>query len=90
MSLQRKGRRARPQSLGFHDLDGRRGDPRRQAIGATDEIGLRAAGNRIMCTISTHDPAYAGLNHLNLTYLHNGRSERPTINSGKLIQEALA
>jgi hypothetical protein len=30
-----------------------------------------------------------GLNHLNLTYLHNGRSERATINGGKLISELL-
>jgi len=29
-----------------------------------------------------------GLNHLDLTYLHNGRSERPTITDGKLITEA--
>jgi hypothetical protein len=30
------------------------------------------------------------LNHENLTYLHNGRDERPTINSGEVITDALA
>jgi len=33
---------------------------------------------------------WLGLNHLNLTYPHNGRQERPTITGGKLIVEALA
>ena len=31
-----------------------------------------------------------GLNHLRVNYLHNGRLERPTVNDGKLIEEALA
>jgi len=31
-----------------------------------------------------------GLNHEKLTYLHNGRDERPTINDGEVIAEALA
>ncbi len=30
-----------------------------------------------------------GLDHLDLTYFHNGRSERATVNGGKLIEEAL-
>lgn len=62
-----------------------------QAIGTTDEIGLRAVEK----PYHVHDIHATilhllGLNHLNLTYLHNGRAERPTINGGKLIKEVLA
>jgi Protein of unknown function (DUF1501) len=62
-----------------------------QAIGSTDEIGLRAVEK----PYHVHDIHATilhtlGLNHLDLTYLHNGRPERATINGGKLIQEALA
>jgi len=60
-----------------------------QTIGTTDEIGLKAVEkpyhvHDIHATI-LHQ---LGLNHLDLTYLHNGRSERPTITDGKLITEA--
>ena len=59
-----------------------------QTIGATDEIGLRAVENP--CHV--HDLHATilhllGLNHLSLTYLHNGRAERPTIVGGRLIPE---
>ena len=62
-----------------------------QTIGTTDEIGLRAVDK----PYHVHDIHATilhllGLNHLDLTYLHNGRSERPTVNGGKLIAEALA
>ena len=62
-----------------------------QTIGETDEIGLRAVEK----PYHVHDIHATilhllGLNHLDLTYLHNGRSERPTINGGKLIAEALS
>jgi hypothetical protein len=62
-----------------------------QVIGTTDEIGLRAVDR----PVHVHDIHATilhllGLNHLNLTYLHNGRSERPTIVSGKLIEELYA
>ena len=61
-----------------------------QAIGTTDEIGLRAVDkpyhvHDIHATI-LHQ---LGLNHLDLTYLHNARAERPTVNGGKLIAEAV-
>jgi uncharacterized protein (DUF1501 family) len=61
-----------------------------QVIGATDEIGLRAVERR--CHV--HDIHATilhllGLNHINLTYFHNGRFERPTINDGQVIKEAL-
>ena len=31
-----------------------------------------------------------GLNHIDLTYLHNGRFERPTIVAGTVVKELLA
>jgi hypothetical protein len=59
-----------------------------QVIGTTDEIGLRAVER----PVHVHDIHATilhllGLNHLELTYMHNGRAERPTIVSGKLIEE---
>ena len=59
-----------------------------QYIGTTDDIGLRAVER----PIHVHDIHATilhalGLNHLNLTYLHNGRAERPTIVSGNVISE---
>ncbi len=62
-----------------------------QAIGATDELGFRA----IEKPYHVHDihatiMHQLGLNHFDLTYFHNGRSERATVNGGKLIEEALA
>ena len=62
-----------------------------RTVGTTDEIGLRA----VEAPYHVHDihatmMHLLGLNHLNLTYLHNGRSERATVNGGKLIKEALA
>ena len=62
-----------------------------QAIGTTDEIGFRAVDK----PYHVHDIHATmlhllGLDHMSLTYLHNGRSERATVNGGKLIEEALA
>ena len=62
-----------------------------QAIGETDAIGLRAVERRshvhdIHATILY----LMGLDHLRLTYFHNGREERATVNGGELIPEALA
>ncbi len=61
------------------------------AVGSTDEIGLRAVDRRA----HVHDLHATilhlmGLDHERLTYLHNGRGERPTINSGEVIRDALA
>jgi hypothetical protein len=61
------------------------------AVGTTDEIGLRAVEDRA----HVHDLHATllhclGLNHEKLTYLHNGRDERPTINDGTVIRKALA
>jgi hypothetical protein len=62
-----------------------------QTIGTTDEIGLRAVER----PVHVHDIHATilhllGLNHIDLTYLHNGRAERPTIVGGELINEVFA
>ena len=66
------------------------GVKRGQVVGTTDAIGLRAVDRP--CHI--HDIHATvlhllGLNHMSLTYLHNGRAERPTINAGEVIEELL-
>jgi len=62
-----------------------------QVIGTTDEIGLRAIEDRSHVHDIHATILHAlGLNHLNVTYLHNGRSERPTIVSGEVIRKAFA
>jgi len=60
-------------------------------IGRTDEIGLRAVER----PVHVHDLHATilwclGLDHVKVTYQHNGRSERPTIVSGEVVREALA
>ena len=62
-----------------------------QTVGTTDELGLRAEES----PYHVHDIHATilhllGLDHLSLTYLHNGRSVRATVNGGKLIHQALA
>jgi uncharacterized protein (DUF1501 family) len=59
--------------------------------GATDEVGLRAVDDRI----HVHDlhatiMHLMGLNHLKLTYPYNGRDERATINSGRVVSAILS
>jgi hypothetical protein len=81
-----KGRDHNPWGFSMFMAGG--GVKRGMVVGATDEIGLRAVErpchvNDIHATI-LH---LMGLNHLDLTYLHNGRRERPTINAGELIRE---
>ncbi len=60
------------------------------SFGATDEIGLRAAVD----PVHVHDlhATYLhllGLDHTQLTFPHNGRDERLTDTSGKVIQQIL-
>jgi hypothetical protein len=60
-------------------------------IGTTDDLGLRAVER----PVHVHDIHATilwtlGLDHVKVTYLHNGRSERPTIVSGEVVKEALA
>jgi hypothetical protein len=60
-------------------------------IGSTDEIGFRAVEERAhVHDIHATILHLMGLNHEKLTYRHNGRDERPTINDGDVIQAALA
>ncbi|MBM3833295.1 MAG: DUF1501 domain-containing protein [Verrucomicrobia bacterium] len=59
--------------------------------GATDEIGLRAVENRAhVHDIHATILHLLGFDHTNLTYLHNGRDERATINGGEVITKMLA
>ncbi|MGH9673517.1 MAG: DUF1501 domain-containing protein, partial [Bryobacteraceae bacterium] len=67
------------------------GVKRGAVVGTTDEIGLRAVER----PIHVHDLHATilhllGLNHVNLTFLHNGRAERPTIVGGEVVKEALS
>jgi hypothetical protein len=62
-----------------------------QVIGTTDELGLRAVERRV----HVHDLHATilhlmGLDHLRLTFAHNGRDERLTENAGKIITEMSA
>ena len=59
-------------------------------IGTTDEIGLRAVER----PIHVHDlhatiMHLLGMDHLRVTYLHNGRAERATVTAGEIVREAL-
>lgn len=60
-----------------------------QVIGTTDAIGLRGVDGRTHVHDLHATILHAlGLNHINVTYLHNGRSERPTIVSGEVVKQA--
>ncbi|MDE3196431.1 MAG: DUF1501 domain-containing protein [Acidobacteriota bacterium] len=59
-----------------------------QYIGTTDDIGLRAADR----PVHVHDVHASilwmlGLDHMQTTYMHNGRAERPTVLAGELVKE---
>jgi len=61
-----------------------------QIVGLTDEIGLKA----IERPCHVHDLHATilhlmGLNHIQVTFQHNGRMERPTIVAGEVIKEVL-
>jgi hypothetical protein len=59
--------------------------------GTTDEIGLWAVDNKVhVHDIHATILHCCGLQDEKLTYLHNGRDERPTVNGGKVIQTVLA
>jgi len=60
-------------------------------IGTTDEIGLRAVEDR--CHVNDFHATILhlmGLDHLKLTYFHNGRDERATVNGGVVLKKSLA
>jgi len=55
-------------------------------VGTTDEIGLRAVEDRAhVRDIHATILHLLGLDHKQLTYRHNGREERPTVNTGELV-----
>lgn len=60
-------------------------------FGETDEIGLQSVGKKVD-TYDLHATVLQllGLNHLKVTYLNNGRSERPTVVYGEVVKEVLA
>jgi hypothetical protein len=67
------------------------GTKRGQYIGVTDDIGLRAVER----PVHVHDIHASilwllGMDHVSLTYMHNGRAERPTEVYGSLIRELFA
>lgn len=54
-----------------------------RVIGETDELGLHAISDRLHIHDLHASVLYAlGLDHMELTYVHGGRPERPTINDG--------
>ena len=88
---ERKRQRPRPQSLRLHDLDGRRRRQGGVTYGATDEIGLYAVENKVHVNdIHATILHLLGIDHEQLTLLHNGRAERLTIVAGRVIKDILA
>ena len=62
-----------------------------QAIGATDEFGLRAVTDRISVNDFHATLLHLlGLNHERLTFRHDGRDERLTDVAGRVIAQVLA
>jgi len=60
--------------------------------GETDEIGLQTADqDKAVDTYDLHATVLklVGLNHLKVTYLNHGRSERPTVVYGKVVDAIL-
>ena len=59
--------------------------------GATDDLGLHAVEGRVSVP-DWHATILhlLGLDHLRLTYRHNGRDERLTENAGEVIRRVLA
>jgi hypothetical protein len=59
-----------------------------QYVGTTDEIGLRAVEKPCHVHDIHASILYAlGMDHLQMTYQHNGRAERPTIVGGNIFKE---
>lgn len=60
-------------------------------VGSTDEIGLRAVEDRAhVHDIHATILHLLGMDHEQLTYLHNGRDERATVNGGRVVDKMLA
>jgi uncharacterized protein (DUF1501 family) len=59
-----------------------------QTIGSTDELGLRAIDHRAhVHDIHATILYLLGLDHVRVTYQHNGRAERPTLTDGEVVRE---
>ncbi len=59
--------------------------------GATDEFGLNAVEDKVhVHDIHATILHLMGMDHLRLTYLRDGRDERLTVNSGKVVKSILA
>jgi hypothetical protein len=62
-----------------------------QYIGSTDELGMYATERRAHVNDIHATMLWAlGLDHLRVTYMHNGRAERPTVVAGEVIKEVFA
>jgi hypothetical protein len=62
-----------------------------QAVGATDDFGLHAVQDRAHVHDLHATLLHAlGLEHMQLTYAHNGRRENPTINDGRVLRQVFA
>ena len=60
-------------------------------VGATDDLGLRAVDDRFhVHDIHATILHLLGMDHLRLTYRHNGREERATVNAGQVLHKMLA
>src|SRR5580704_317120 len=59
--------------------------------GETDELGVKSVGKAVD-TYDLHATVLnlMGLDHLRVTFLNNGRSERPTVVYGEVVKELLA
>jgi len=61
-------------------------------VGATDDIGLKVVSDVRVDTYDLHATVLhlMGLDHLKVTYLHNGRAERPTVVYGDVVKSLIA
>jgi hypothetical protein len=89
MSEQGKGRDHNPHGFSVWLAGG--GVQGGVAYGATDSVGLRAETDRVHVHDLHATILYLlGLDHTRLTFLHNGREERLTETSGRVVREILA
>lgn len=59
-------------------------------VGATDDLGLFAVKDRIhVHHLHATILRLLGMDHLKLTYRHNGRDERATVDGGKVVEQIL-
>ncbi len=61
-----------------------------QVIGQTDDLGLFAIKDRVhVQDLHTSILHLLGLDNMELTYLHKGRPERPTVNEGSFVRQLI-